>query len=810
MSNTLYTDRSLSRGQEMLSNNKSFVLKMQTDGNLVIYRRDNNGAIWASGTNGRGGYRATMQGDGNLVIYQSNNHPIWDTRTHGRGGDKLVMQDDGNLVIYDGSRPIWASNSVTHNVISPEKRVEEERLRKAAEAQRRQANALLLQKEAKRKELAPVILYENENFGGKAQYLDEGQKDWDLNRLREIGNDKISSLKIKKGYYVEAYSNEGFKGEKKTFTKEIKNLGGFNDKISSIKVIKGKSEATVVEIFEHENFTGKSQKFSVGNFDVDFFTEVENDQMSSIKIDKDYFVKVYENADFKGNVRILEGTVPNLKGFNDLISSMEVIQGQPPLNAKNGQVLKAGESLSSGEQLISRNKKYILEMQTDGNLVLSLYSSKEPIWASGTHNTGAIKVTMQKDGNLVIYNSKNEPKWESHTDGSPIKVLTLGDEGNLVLRDNFGLGIFPINGNLRIGQKLEKGKVLVSSNGKYVLKMQNDGNLVCYFGHDEKEVIWASNTVGEGTYARISSDEDAFFVFKDTKKLLIKFNDVMAKNIEMDYFHHEKKMNTVVLGNTGRMEAFYNYLPSTSELASYFAFSEKSKNAKLSIRNETGQAISALGVVHKVNAGLGSLMFTEKLELPKGVTLKDGSSFEFPKHVNYVTGGGSGDWWSINWTQQETNERNDKEVVQYINNNSGVWREALGTTIDLSIAIARGIAMGPLRFDVGSYTGPLAAPMAGALVGNATKGFYNFKGTKGFEKQNISKGENVTIVLQKNNQIRIETNSDHSTTTSKVIFRHSLDIDETVTSKDWATINKEKEAMNAEIKDLLKKYGHTE
>lgn len=51
-----------------------------------------------------GGYRLTMQGDGNLVLYDSNNQWQRQTYTQGNPGAYLEMQPDGNLVLYNASR----------------------------------------------------------------------------------------------------------------------------------------------------------------------------------------------------------------------------------------------------------------------------------------------------------------------------------------------------------------------------------------------------------------------------------------------------------------------------------------------------------------------------------------------------------------------------------------------------------------------------------------------------------------------------------------------------------------------------------
>ena len=86
-----------------------FTLAMQTDGNLVLYSL--GVPMWATGTNGRGGDVAVMQGDGNFVLYDGHSHPLFATGTNGHPGAWLALQDDGNAVVYQSGHPLWASNT---------------------------------------------------------------------------------------------------------------------------------------------------------------------------------------------------------------------------------------------------------------------------------------------------------------------------------------------------------------------------------------------------------------------------------------------------------------------------------------------------------------------------------------------------------------------------------------------------------------------------------------------------------------------------------------------------------------------------
>jgi hypothetical protein len=114
--NQLTSGQRLSGGQERVSANGRFHLKMQTDGNLVIY--DGASAIWATGTwnlpADRKPTRAEMQSDGNLVLYSDSNQAAWASGSWGSGrvNPYAEMQDDGNLVIYhNGRSALWASGT---------------------------------------------------------------------------------------------------------------------------------------------------------------------------------------------------------------------------------------------------------------------------------------------------------------------------------------------------------------------------------------------------------------------------------------------------------------------------------------------------------------------------------------------------------------------------------------------------------------------------------------------------------------------------------------------------------------------------
>jgi hypothetical protein len=108
----LLPGRELKIDEELKSPKGAYVLIMQSDGNLVLYRAHDMVAIWATYTHGKGANRAVMQHDGNFVLYRSDNVAVWSSNTHGRADvQRIQLQSDGNLVIYSAAGAVWASRS---------------------------------------------------------------------------------------------------------------------------------------------------------------------------------------------------------------------------------------------------------------------------------------------------------------------------------------------------------------------------------------------------------------------------------------------------------------------------------------------------------------------------------------------------------------------------------------------------------------------------------------------------------------------------------------------------------------------------
>jgi hypothetical protein len=165
--------------------------------------------------------------------------------------------------------------------------------------------------------------------------------------------------------------------------------------------------------------------------------------------------------------------------------------------------LGPGKELDANQYILSADARFALILQTDGNLVL--YDGNS-IWQSGTSGSGANRLVMQTDGNLVLYNG-NTAVWQSRTGGTGQAHLVVQTDGNVVTYNNAsgsptwwtGTGghAAPTPSGLdtlAVGHELDSQQYMRSSNMRYGLLLQSDGNLVLY--GPGYHVLWYSGTSG--------------------------------------------------------------------------------------------------------------------------------------------------------------------------------------------------------------------------------------------------------------------------------------------------------------------------
>jgi WD40 repeat protein len=225
-----------------------------------------------------------------------------------------------------------------------------------------------------------------------------------------------------------------------------------------------------------------------------------------------------------------QGIAPNGKSYSDLASLWQQMGGQQlplwPAAPSHKDQLLPGQGLQPGQSIQSADGRFNFIMQGDGNLVLYGPGS-QALWASNTNNHPDIfDCIMQPDGNLVLYCGKNNALWSSGTAGKNGSRLIVQNDGNVVLYNPANQAVWATNtvvpaqpasptqaDRLLAGQGLIPGRSIKSSDGRFTLIMQADGNLVVY--GPRNQALWASGTNGHGNVWDAVMQGDGNFVVYD-------------------------------------------------------------------------------------------------------------------------------------------------------------------------------------------------------------------------------------------------------------------------------------------------------
>jgi surface antigen len=91
--------------------------------------------------------------------------------------------------------------------------------------------------------------------------------------------------------------------------------------------------------------------------------------------------------------------------------------------------LKPGGQLRTNQYIRSADKRYVLMVQADGNLVAYAPGNRE-IWQTRTAGNPGARAVFQDDGNMVVYTSSNKPLWNIGINRSPERFIMQSD-GNI-------------------------------------------------------------------------------------------------------------------------------------------------------------------------------------------------------------------------------------------------------------------------------------------------------------------------------------------------------------------------------------------
>ncbi|MBR8140836.1 peptidase S53 [Burkholderia sp. AU19243] len=171
-----------------------------------------------------------------------------------------------------------------------------------------------------------------------------------------------------------------------------------------------------------------------------------------------------------------------------------------------GGVINAGTTLRPGQIVYSGTQSHQLTMQNDGNLVLYNTTNGTPVWNSGTFGNAGAYAVFQTDGNFVVYGPSGNPLWNSATSSTSYgQYLAVQDDGNMVVYRS-SVPVFTTSTPASVytnsssgpavwkgGVALGSGQSFTSGNGANVLVMQGDGNLVLL---RQGVAQWSSGTYG--------------------------------------------------------------------------------------------------------------------------------------------------------------------------------------------------------------------------------------------------------------------------------------------------------------------------
>lgn len=103
------------------------------------------------------------------------------------------------------------------------------------------------------------------------------------------------------------------------------------------------------------------------------------------------------------------------------------------LERKKSDTLVARERMKPGDKLISPNKKFEFEFQTDSNLVLNSLDENRIYWSSDTAGTDAIYLVVNFQGTLKLRSKENAIWIAPGSEDSKADKLVIHNDGSLIL-----------------------------------------------------------------------------------------------------------------------------------------------------------------------------------------------------------------------------------------------------------------------------------------------------------------------------------------------------------------------------------------
>lgn len=169
-----------------------------------------------------------------------------------------------------------------------------------------------------------ACFFEDSKFRG-LQLCVEGEAE--VSSIRLDFNDKISSIKVARGWQVEACQHSKFQGWCEKYHSGVSSVGeAANDQISSYRVERiDDADPEQACFFEHGQFQGRKFCLESGESWNGRTDLSSNDIISSITVEEGLVVTVYEDGGFGGGkLRLFEDEAAMSPEWNDRISSIRV------------------------------------------------------------------------------------------------------------------------------------------------------------------------------------------------------------------------------------------------------------------------------------------------------------------------------------------------------------------------------------------------------------------------------------------------------------------------------------------------------
>jgi len=518
----------------------AYKMDSQSDGNIVLYRRDGT-AAWATGTNGWGGARMSLQNDGNLVVRSADNSRlIWETRsvyclpaekgagvvkgdfgisgtkvgdrvcnneyvTSPNGKFRLKMQADGDLALYTGENfdvRIWSAGQKDSYQLLRDGNGDWATFARDGGSRFRTGTSgwgganLIVQDDGN------LVVRSSDNtrliWETRTVYCTPAEKGVGV-RVGDFGiPGTVVGPRVCGSEYVTS-PNGRFRLTMRTNGSLVLASGeNYADAIWQ----SGASDAYA--LFQEGN--GNWQ--TVGRDGGYRFRTQTWDWPGAVMMVQDDGNLVVRSSD---NSRLIWETrtvacLAGEKGVGTIATEF----------GESGSLV--GPRVCTNEYVTSPNGLFRLIMQPDGRLAVRTGDNyADVVWQSDASDAFGLfqegngnwqtlgrdggyrfrtqtwdwpgaRLIMQDDGNLVVRSSDNSRLiWETRTD----HCLAREYNGGVDKDANNVPGTF-------MSARLCNNQYITSPNGRFRMTMRTDGNLVVGMGDGYKDVIWTSNSAGDG------------------------------------------------------------------------------------------------------------------------------------------------------------------------------------------------------------------------------------------------------------------------------------------------------------------------